>query len=90
LTELRFYFDENIDPVIASQLLRRGMDAVSVHSLDLTGDTDISHLERATEMNRVLCTYDADFFHLNNTGIEHAGIFYAIQDRSTIGGGYAS
>ena len=75
MTELRFYFDENIDPAVTTQLVQRGIDAVSVHSLDLTGDTDVNHLQRATEMDRVLCTYDTDFFHLNNAGNEHAGIF---------------
>jgi hypothetical protein len=86
LTELRLYFDENVEPEIVTQLVRKGIDAVGEHDLNLTGDSDENHLQRATEMNRVLCTYDQDFFYLNNAGIEHAGIFFATHARSTIGG----
>jgi predicted nuclease of predicted toxin-antitoxin system len=32
---LKFYFDENLTPVIAEQLRLQGIDAISVRDLDL-------------------------------------------------------
>jgi predicted nuclease of predicted toxin-antitoxin system len=61
LSEIRFYLDENIDKAVTEQLIRWGIDAVSVHTLELEGDSDKNHLQRATEMERVLCTHDQDF-----------------------------
>jgi hypothetical protein len=86
LSELRFYLDENVPLVVAEQLARSGIDAVSVHSLDRLGDTDEDHLQRATAMGRMLCTHDQDFLRITATGIEHAGIAFADQYNATIGG----
>jgi predicted nuclease of predicted toxin-antitoxin system len=46
--------------VIADQLKRRGIDAITVRDLGLLGDEDINHLERATELGYVLCTHNDD------------------------------
>ena len=64
MTQLRFYLDENISKTVAEQLSYHKIDAVSVHGLELLGDSDINHLRRATEMGRMLCTHDEDFFAL--------------------------
>lgn len=61
---IRLYFDESVEVVIAEQLRNKGIDTVTVRDLELLGDSDINHLRRATEMGRVLCTYDADFLEL--------------------------
>lgn len=84
--ELRFYFDESVELAISTQLAAGGLDAVSAHSLEKLGDDDRSHLERATAMGRVLCTYDSDFLRLAVEGIEHAGIIFARQQKASIGG----
>lgn len=68
------------------QLTRSRIDAVSVLELELLGDTDVNHLQRATEMERVLCTHDKDFLRMNAEGVEHAGIAFAEQYSATIGG----
>ena len=59
---IRLYLDENLSPRIAEQLRRRGVDIVTVYDLGVAGDTDESHLERATGLNRVLVTADTDFW----------------------------
>ena len=82
---LRFYFDENMPVVIALQLKRRGIEAVTVRDLGLLGDEDINHLKNATELGYVLCTYDADYVRLATEGIEHAGIVFGQQDKHSIG-----
>jgi hypothetical protein len=82
---VRFYLDENVQVVIAEQLQRRGIDVVTVRDLGLLGETDINHLKRATELGRVLCTYDTDYVELATSGMQHAGIVIAKQYKHTIG-----
>ncbi|MBA3868710.1 MAG: DUF5615 family PIN-like protein [Anaerolineae bacterium] len=50
MTVLRFYLDENVQVVIAEQLRKRGIEAVTVRDLGTLGAEDITHLMRATEM----------------------------------------
>ena len=82
--KIRFYLDENVPVVVASQLRRRAIDAVTVRDLALLGDSDLNHLKRATEMNCVLCTHDVDYLELAiNT--KHNGIIFGQQHRHSIG-----
>ena len=84
--ELRFYFDESVELAVSEQLAAGGLDVVSAHSLNLLGDDDRNHLQRATDMGRVLCTYDADFLRLASEGAAHPGIIFARQQKASIGG----
>ena len=85
MSEVRFYFDENMNPAIAEQLVNDGIDAITVQELDKLGDSDTNHLQRATELGRVLCTHDTDFLRLDAEGIEHAGIVFVSQYRTSVG-----
>lgn len=82
---ISLYLDENLSPRIAEQLRLRGIDAVSVRDLGMSGDTDINHLTRATRMERVLVTSDTDFLQIAAEGIEHAGIIFGIQADNNYG-----
>lgn len=82
---VRFYLDENVDPALAEQLHRRGIEAVTVRSLGLLGDSDLNHLRRAAEMGCVLCTHDSDYIDLALSGTPHAGIVFAQQATVTLG-----
>lgn len=73
---IRFYLDENMPVELAAQLRQRGIDAVTVRDLGLLGDDDPSHLRRAAEQGRILCTYDKDYTRLAKQGIEHKGIVF--------------
>ena len=84
-SEIRLYMDENIEIAVAQQIKQRGIDVVSVRDLGLLGDTDQHHLQGATEMERVLCTYDSDFLRLAAAGFQHAGIIYARETTTSIG-----
>jgi predicted nuclease of predicted toxin-antitoxin system len=86
LSKIKFYFDESVELAASEQTLASGLDAVSAHSLEALGDKDTTHLARATQMGRVLCTYDADFLRLASTGLGHAGIVYAKPRKISIGG----
>jgi len=82
---IRLYLDENLSPKIAHQLQRRGIDVITAHDVDALGDTDENHLQRATNLGRVLCTHDADYLILSSSGVEHTGIVYGIQEKHRIG-----
>lgn len=86
MANIRFYFDESVELAVSQQLERAGIDVVSAHSLDLLGDTDDNHLQRATSLERVLCTYDQDFLRLATEGMYHYGIIFAQQQSASIGG----
>lgn len=75
-TKVRFFLDENMPVVIAGQLKRRGIQAVTVRDLGLLGDEDVNHLKHAIDEGYVLCTHDADYLDLALSGIEHAGIVF--------------
>jgi predicted nuclease of predicted toxin-antitoxin system len=85
LDTIRLYLDENLSPVIAQQLRRRGIEVFTTQELGTLSDEDINHLQRATEMGCVLCTHDDDFLRLASEGIEHAGIAFGDQNRHDIG-----
>lgn len=82
---LRFYLDENVPTAIATQLQSREIDVVTVRDLNLLGDEDDNHLQRATSMGRILCTHDSDFLQLATDGLPHAGIVFGQQDKHYIG-----
>ena len=81
----RFYLDENLPIAVATQLQRRGIEAVTVRDLGFLGDSDHNHLARATRLGYVLCTNDADYVELATTGIEHAGIVFGQQHKHGVG-----
>ncbi len=82
---ISLYLDENLSPRIAKQLKRRGIDALSVKEMGLLGDPDDTHLERATQLGRVLVTSDVDFLRMAAEGSAHAGIIFGIQGDHSIG-----
>lgn len=85
MSELRFYFDEGVELAVSQQLRIAGIDAVSAHSLGHLGWSDQQHLDEATRLQRVLCTYDTDFLRMATEDLTHFGIVYAPQSKATIG-----
>lgn len=82
---ITLYLDENVSPKIARQLQNRGIDAISVRELGVLGDADLTHLQRATQLGRVLVTCDADFLRFAADGLEHAGIIFGVQTHHSVG-----
>ncbi len=82
---IRLYLDENVPVVVADQLQRRGIDAVTARDLRTLSDSDINHLRRATQMGRVLCTYDPDYVELAASGVHHAGIVKGDAEKHWVG-----
>jgi predicted nuclease of predicted toxin-antitoxin system len=85
VSKLRFYFDESVPLAVSQQLATQGIDVVSAHSLGELGDSDSSHLSRASAMERVLCTADTDFLVLAKTVFNHHGVIYGSQSKVNIG-----
>lgn len=62
---MRWLLDEMLPPKAAVLLAELGHDAVSVRSLEMTGDTDSEVMERAVRERRVVVTENfADFVAL--------------------------
>ena len=73
---IAFYFDACVQVAIAKQLMRGGIEAVTARDLNKLDDSDPNHLQRATERNEVLVTYDDDFVEMARQGVEHTGIVF--------------
>jgi hypothetical protein len=86
LSEIRFYLDENVPTAVTEQLVLSGIDAISVRSIEQLSDSNINHLQRATDQKRMLCTHDQDFLILHQENSDHAGIAFALAYGATIGG----
>ena len=76
---MTFYLDEDLAPAIAQQLRRRGIDAVSVHDVGMTGVSDVGQLDHAASAGRALVTRNVRHFRaLGDDRIRsqtpHAGI----------------
>jgi predicted nuclease of predicted toxin-antitoxin system len=81
---LRFFLDEDVDPLAARLLRDRGLDAVCPSEIGRRGVTDEEHLRFATAEGRVLVTFNVrDFVILARRfaaeGREHAGIVVSSQ-----------
>ncbi|MCY3798508.1 MAG: hypothetical protein F4X87_09530 [Chloroflexi bacterium] len=72
--KLRFLLDENMPVELANQLNERGIDTVTVRSLERLGENDPTLLTLATADGRVLCTHDQGYVEMAKSGLEHAGI----------------
>ncbi len=53
--------------------------------MHLLGKDDLFHLNYATQMGCVLCTYDSDYLQLASQGIEHAGVVFDVWDKHRVG-----
>lgn len=73
---IAFYFDACVQVVIAEQLNHEGIEAITARDLKKLSDDDPSHLQRATEQQRVLVTHDDDFVKMAQRGVEHAGVVF--------------
>lgn len=86
---LALYMDENVRRAIINALKLRGIDIISVQEDGRMGASDISILDRATELDRVIFTQDDDFLIIANRcqqeGLNFSGVIYAHQQSLTIG-----
>jgi|SRR6516162_2483050 hypothetical protein len=86
---LSLYFDQHVPHAIASGLARRGIDVLKCSQDGNSSLDDPGLLRRATELNRVFFSQDADLLEIANKclaeGIEFSGLVYAHPLNITIG-----
>jgi hypothetical protein len=82
---LTFYCDHHIPGAITSALQQRGIDVLTAWDDGRARLPDEPLLSRATELNRILITWDKGFHRLAKrwriSGREFAGIVFGIQER---------
>lgn len=83
---MNIYTDENIERPIIEGLRRRGIDVISVVDLGYAGSPDTFHIKKASEVNAVILTRDADFLRMaHGSGVQHNGIIFAHSKNTSIG-----
>lgn len=87
MARLRFLLDENMQVVIADQLVNRGIEALTVRDLGGLGWPDAQVLNTATNLGYVLCTHDSDYLVLAASGVFHAGIILGQAGQHRVGTG---
>jgi predicted nuclease of predicted toxin-antitoxin system len=73
---LKFHLDENVNPNVAQELRRRGVEVTTNVEAGLTGRSDEDQLAFSAATARVLVTGDSDFLRLHNQGLRHSGLAF--------------
>jgi len=86
---LSYYMDQHVPAAVTSGLRRQGIDVLTAQEDDTAGWDDERLLERATLLERVLYTQDADLLSIAHdwlaTSREFAGLVYGHQLGVTVG-----
>lgn len=86
---VEYYFDENVPRAIAEGLRLKGIDVLTVQEDGFDQRDDPVVLDRATELGRVVFTFDDDFLReataRSTAGSPFATVIYAPQLRMSIG-----
>ena len=86
---VRLYMDENVHGAITKGLLLRGVDVVTAQEDGYDSTPDDSVLDCASELGRVLFTFDDDLLkeakRRQRDGKPFAGVLYVHQNDATIG-----
>ncbi|CBN59335.1 MULTISPECIES: DUF5615 family PIN-like protein [Kamptonema] len=91
MSQIRLYMDEDaMDRQLVQALRVRGVDAITVGELEITGTSDEIHLVLASELGRVIYTFNVgDFCRLHSTFMavenSHAGIIIGAQQQYSVG-----
>ena len=83
--KIRFHLDEQVDPEIALQLRRRGIDVTTTVEVGLRTSSDESQLDFICQQNRVIFTHDQDFLIIASRTSVHPGIVYCKQKTRSLG-----
>ena len=86
---LAFYMDEHVPKPITLGLRVRGVDVLTTQEDDRRATDDAVLLDRATELGRVMFSFDADMLRHTaeslEKGIEFAGLVFAHPTRISVG-----
>ena len=81
---LKLFLDEDVNPLLAQDLRRRGYDVITPSEIDRLGRSDREQLEYAREQGRVILTHNRDDFlelakEYATRQITYTGILYVPQ-----------
>lgn len=85
LSPVRFHIDENVAIAVAIGLRQRGVDVTIPRDVQLTGASDLAHLDFALGDGRVVGKHDRHFIAHYSAGVPHAGIAYCCQGKYSAG-----
>lgn len=91
MNQIKLYIDEDaMHSRLVAALRSRGVPVITVLDAGLTEKTDEEQLAFATERGCVLYTFNVSDFHrlhtkLAGSGLEHAGMILAPQQRYSVG-----
>ncbi len=89
MMSLAFYFDQHVPRSIAIGLRRRGIDVLTAEEDHASDWPDARIIDRATELERIVFSCDADFLELTtqllSNGKSFCGVIYTHQLQITIG-----
>ncbi|MGE0132105.1 MAG: DUF5615 family PIN-like protein [Blastocatellales bacterium] len=77
--------DENVNPVVAAALRRRGIDVTTTIEMGLRTASDDEQLEFIRSEGRVLVTHDTDFLRIASQTVDHPGIAFSHKDTVSTG-----
>jgi len=75
---IALYMDEHVPEAITNGLRMRNVDVMTVQEDILSGESDITILDRAGELNRILVTHDRHFLQEASRRMEENIHFYGI------------
>jgi len=84
-SRIRFHLDEQVQSVIARELLRRGIDVTTTVEVGLRTQSDEAQLDFICQQKRVLFTQDDDFLRIASLTNNHPGIAYCKQGTRSVG-----
>ena len=82
---VRYFFDQHIDPAVATGLRRLEIDVLTAQDAGRCGFDDADQLAFATAEGRVVVTFDTDYLVLHAAGTQHAGIAWAPYGKHAVG-----
>lgn len=85
LEKIKFHLDEQVNPAIARELRRYGIDVTTTVEAKLRTQSDETQLAFAIQEQRVLVTHDDDFLKLAIIIEKHSGIAYCHQQNRSLG-----
>lgn len=85
MAKIRYQFDEHLPSVIAAELRRRGIDALTASEAGIRSKPDDEVLAFAHAEARVVVTSDQDFLRLDAKRTRPSGIVYSAQGSRSIG-----
>ncbi len=83
--KIRFYMDQHIAFAVAEGLRRRGVDILTSQEAGRCSFSDPDQLSFATEQQRVMVSFDADYLSLAASGLQHEGIAWCPSNKHTVG-----